>query len=75
MTGKISSDIFTPKLVYVLLLCAVFAHDIAYHMISPILPNIGATSGLGHACASCGVPCEPSGRIAGIDLACFIFGL
>ena len=54
------SQIFTPKVVYVLLLCVVFALAIADHMMSPVLQDIGAPSDLGNACAPCGAPCKSS---------------
>ena len=60
MMSRTASHLFTPKLVYVLLLCIVFALAIADHMMSPVLPDIGAPSDLGNACAPCGAPCKSS---------------
>ena len=54
MMSRTASHLFTPKLVYVLLLCTVFALAIADHMMSPVLPDIGAPIDLGTACAQIG---------------------
>jgi hypothetical protein len=58
--GRTVSHLFTPKFIYVLLLCVLFALAIADHMTSPVLSDIGAPSDLGNACAPCGAPCKSS---------------
>ena len=58
--GRTVSYLFTPKFIYVLLFCVLFALAIADHMTSPVLSDIGAPSDLGNACAPCGAPCKSS---------------
>jgi hypothetical protein len=58
--NRTASHFFTPKRVYVFLLCALFALAIADHMMSPVLSDISAPSDLGNACAPCGAPCKAS---------------
>lgn len=54
---QLTTSKFTPRLMYMMLLSALFAAAIGDHLASPSLPNLGAPAESGNACAPCGAPC------------------